>query len=306
MRRKDLTGQKFGKLTVIEMLYGYNGTKVTKCLCNCDCGSKGVIRTSYALEHGHDQSCGCMKKEIVRKSCGKNIDGMKFGRLTVIETLWDESPVKVKCLCDCGNTAILLKGKVQNGCTASCGCLRSEVFKKLQYRDYSGRKSEYGVEIICKSRTNKNGQWLWKCKCGFCGEEFEELPAKVFNGHTKSCGCYKKSYREKFIQDILNDIDADYKYQYSFDDCRSDTGHALKFDFAIFRDDHLYCLIEYDGEQHFRPVSIWGGDEAFQDTKRRDSIKNKYCFNNNIPLYRIPYTLTESEIREKITKIIYP
>jgi len=66
-------------------------------------------------------------------------------------------------------------------------------------------------------------------------------------------------------------------------------------DFAIFdKDKVLYCLIEYDGEQHYRPVNFGGmSDEKalnnLEKTKKHDQIKNNYCKKNNIKLIRIPY-----------------
>jgi hypothetical protein len=51
----------------------------------------------------------------------------------------------------------------------------------------------------------------------------------------------------------------------------------------------IYICIEYDGEEHFRYVEIWGGEEEFENIKIRDQIKNEYCKNNNIRLIRIKY-----------------
>ena len=49
------------------------------------------------------------------------------------------------------------------------------------------------------------------------------------------------------------------------------------------------CYIEYDGEQHFFPVKIFGGTEGFNRTREADEIKNRYCYENDIYLLRIPY-----------------
>jgi hypothetical protein len=46
-------------------------------------------------------------------------------------------------------------------------------------------------------------------------------------------------------------------------------------------------LIEYDGIQHYK--SNGWGEEKFQQQKLKDSLKNKYCKENNIKLLRIPY-----------------
>lgn len=50
--RKDLSGQKFGKLTVLE----YAGDRTYKCLC--DCGNETIVRQT-SLKSGNTRSCGC-------------------------------------------------------------------------------------------------------------------------------------------------------------------------------------------------------------------------------------------------------
>lgn len=114
----------------------------------------------------------------------------------------------------------------------------------------------------------------------------------------------REIYRRFFIENNI-----DYVRQFSFEDCIYK--HRLKFDFAIFKNDDLLILIEYDGQQHFRPVDFAGrgkkwADLQYAQNSLRDSIKNNYCRDNNIPLFRIPYTFSNQEIKEKLTNIIYP
>ncbi len=76
---------------------------------------------------------------------------------------------------------------------------------------------------------------------------------------------------------------------------KGSTGYWLPFDFRIYLDDGTWCLVEYDGEQHFRPVRFGGmsqerADQAFEIVKVNDAIKTKYCIDNNIRLLRIKYT----------------
>ena len=75
--------------------------------------------------------------------------------------------------------------------------------------------------------------------------------------------------------------------QYTFNDCKY--VYVLRFDFALFKDNEFIGLIEYDGRQHFEPIDVFGGQEGFAKTKKRDEIKNIYCKTHNIPLLRIPY-----------------
>jgi hypothetical protein len=57
---KDITGQKFGKLTVIG--YKIENAK-TYCYCQCECGSKSWVAKNNLI-NGHTQSCGCISGSI--------------------------------------------------------------------------------------------------------------------------------------------------------------------------------------------------------------------------------------------------
>lgn len=54
----DLTGQKFGRLTVLERCP--SDDHGAKWLCQCDCGNMTTVR-AYALKSGHAVSCGCYR-----------------------------------------------------------------------------------------------------------------------------------------------------------------------------------------------------------------------------------------------------
>lgn len=55
-KKLDLTGRRFGKLTVIRP--AENIGKRTAWHCRCDCGEDVVVKT-YHLRSGHTTSCGC-------------------------------------------------------------------------------------------------------------------------------------------------------------------------------------------------------------------------------------------------------
>lgn len=80
----DLSGKKFGKLTVIKREGSYNlpnGKHIPKWLCRCDCGNY-IYNKSYALTSLHSKSCGCAKAEASRKLLTKY--GMGDTRLASI------------------------------------------------------------------------------------------------------------------------------------------------------------------------------------------------------------------------------
>ena len=47
--------------------------------------------------------------------------------------------------------------------------------------------------------------------------------------------------------------------------------------------------IEVNGEQHYKPVTAFGGNKKFARQKYNDTQKRKYCQNKQIPLVEIPY-----------------
>ena len=59
---KDLTGQKFGKLTVIKMSEERGNRNQIKWICKCECGNIHIV-TGESLRAGKSKSCGCLKHE---------------------------------------------------------------------------------------------------------------------------------------------------------------------------------------------------------------------------------------------------
>lgn len=60
----DLTGKRFGRLTVNKLLKTENNVAVWE--CKCDCGTLTTAST-YLLTSGKKKSCGCLKNEVIQK-----------------------------------------------------------------------------------------------------------------------------------------------------------------------------------------------------------------------------------------------
>lgn len=58
----DLTGQRFGRLTVIKKDPDRSSGKHRRVICVCDCGTQKSIAVDH-LRNGHIKSCGCLKAE---------------------------------------------------------------------------------------------------------------------------------------------------------------------------------------------------------------------------------------------------
>lgn len=132
-------------------------------------------------------------------------------------------------------------------------------------------------------------------RCKIDGHMWSARPGNILFG--KGCPKCNESRGEKEIYKWLYNHHISYIRQKTFDDCRDQ--RPLPFDFYL--PDYNIC-IEYDGEQHFRPVELFGGEEGFNKRMYHDEIKNQYCSNNKIHLLRIPYY---SNIEEELNNFFY-
>lgn len=303
----DMVGRKIGKLTILEMIYDEEKQQYSHCRCLCDCGNEVIKRTSNLRSNRSkkEPSCGCDMFEYKRRLSAKNVVGKKFGRLLVLEEQWNRPHDKNKlvCQCECGNTIVAGRNGVLSGDTKSCGCLQKDVMREMRHVDDSGYISDFGVKILNPYARNDKGQLIWECECN-CGKHFYELPARIKNNHVRSCGCLVKSSMETFIANVLDESNVNYISQYTFIDCVNEKGNKLRFDFAVIKDGKVFCLIEYDGKQHYESVEYFGGDTSFETRQRYDAIKNEYCRNHSIQLLRLPYYMSNEEITDNINKII--
>lgn len=100
-------------------------------------------------------------------------------------------------------------------------------------------------------------------------------------------GCPKciESIGEKTIRQFLNEQQIEFIRQKTFDKCKYK--RLLPFDFYLPK---YHMVIEYQGEQHYKPVEHWGGEKSLKETQHRDSIKKDFCVKNNVGYLAIPYT----------------
>lgn len=224
--------------------------------------------------------------------------GNVYGYLTVI----DKAPSKNGramwlCKCKCGNTCEVSGKLLRSGKTKSCGCLKRE--KTIQ------RNMERGGGDLTGQRFGKLTvigfeEWLdhgnghrdrmWRCKCD-CGNECVVNHRYLRFGETESCGCMHSRGNATILR-WLNANHYNFQSEYSFQDLKSKNNNVpYRFDFAIFDDNNnLKCLIEYQGNIHFKTTpNGWNNEKALADCQRRDKIKFDYCQKNNIKLYYITY-----------------
>jgi hypothetical protein len=100
----------------------------------------------------------------------------------------------------------------------------------------------------------------------------------------------KSSRGEIKICDILDEAGLKYQEEYSFPDLVASSGRPLRFDFAVFDDNNdLDFLIEFQGEQHYKAKSKFGGSRGLYQQKYNDAQKKEYCEKHGYTLIVIPY-----------------
>ena len=144
---KDMLGQKFGRLTVVEFS-GTDKWQTAMWKCQCDCGREVVVR-GIDLRSGHTKSCGCQRHNI------RDLTGEIFGRLTVVRLLDKRSKhnsIYWECVCDCGKVIEVMGRSLKSGHTKSCGCYRSDLLVKENFKHGMSRDPLNSVFSRMKDR----------------------------------------------------------------------------------------------------------------------------------------------------------
>lgn len=120
-----------------------------------------------------------------------------------------------------------------------------------------------------------------------CGNTYSVMPRSFRQG--ARCPICQERQGEGLLYNELSSLGLAFDKQKSLPGCVYKK--PLRFDSVIYKNKEkteILCIFEIDGRQHEEPVPIYGGEEGFEETKKRDKIKNEFCLESEIPLYRIP------------------
>lgn len=254
----------------------YKFDKRDKKQCN-KCGGRG----------GHNKLTFDQVKKYVEVESGT---GCKL-----LSTEYENANEQLKFMCKCGNTFETKLGHFKNGIQKQCRECGFEIRAKSKRLD-----KEYVKSIIeskgCKLlNAYKNANTRIRIQCS-CGNEFETLFLVFRDYDVNMCGICRNeaniiSKGELKIEKWLFSNNIEFKAQYRIEGCRNE--RELPFDFAVFENNELKTLIEYDGKQHFGLGNFTSDQNeseiAYEQVKKHDRIKNEFCLKNRIPLLRISY-----------------
>ena len=155
----DLTGQKFGKLTVLEQAETRirpNGYTVCYWKCVCECGTEKEV-DGASLRNGTTLSCGCWRKERNKK----DLTEQRFGHLVAIKEIGTNKDRRAiwLCKCDCGNYHETLGKYLLDGSTTSCGCRKEQILKQTAESLITHHMSNtrlYNIWIAMRNRCNNS------------------------------------------------------------------------------------------------------------------------------------------------------
>ena len=139
---ENLSGQRFGKLTVLERDRYYispSGAHSIMWKCKCDCGNVVSVRGSH-LKEGKSKSCGCNGGKLI------DITGKRFGSLVVLEKV-NHKRTRYKCRCDCGNTVEVDSYYLRHGIANPCQCSKKyhSGEDSATYKHGGSRTRLYGI-----------------------------------------------------------------------------------------------------------------------------------------------------------------
>lgn len=296
----DLTGQKFHRWSVLwraESIIEPSGRKATMWHCQCECGVTKDIRAG-TLKSGESKSCGCLKLDSLRKV--RHLEGDTFGRWTVLKEGSDQVTPKGRrinrwlCRCSCGVERDVSEQSLVRGKSISCGCYRIEQHQKnATYEDLVGNK--YGSWVVLERTPDRfypggGRATMWRCLCK-CGTESIVAGNMLKAGISGSCGCTfrSESKTEGHVAKYLDGANIKYTKQKTYDGLIGLGGRSLSYDFLVYKGDVPVCLIEYQGEHHYKPVAYYGGEEKFEIQQQHDRLKRQHAAKLGLPLIEIHY-----------------
>lgn len=166
---KDISGQHFGKLTVIRESERRGKAGEVYWFCACDCGNEAEV-IGNNLRSGQSKSCGCERtlrsgfNGEYHGNAFKDLTGNYYGRWHVLGYIGKVKGSAVwLCECSCGTIREVVGNNLRRGQSISCGCYQRERSSLASFRHGLTEHPLYCVWSSMKDRCNNphNKAWRW-------------------------------------------------------------------------------------------------------------------------------------------------
>ena len=229
----------------------------------------------------------------------EDLTGQRFGRIVIdIFSHMKNGQSYWIGHCDCGKItkpccgADLKRKKIK-----SCGCLflevNSEKGKKvgiLNSKDITGNTYGY-LTALRPTQERRRTNVVWECRCK-CGNIVKVSCTYLVQGKTTSCGCRTISkLHERTRQALINLVVEIHQEEFPIhqaDFTFTNTNIILRADFVVIVNNSLIA-IECQGEQHYKALPMWGGEEGYNKRQELDALKKKCLKVMNFPLIEVKY-----------------
>ena len=203
---------------------------------------------------------------------------------------------KVELECDKHHKYFVSPNSFKSGCRCPiCAGNNSETAKL----DFIKQVENEGYKVIGEYVNNRTKIEL---ECDKHHRYF--VAPSSFKSGSRCPHCGTISHGEVLTKKILDEYNCKYEFQKRFDGLVGLNGRQLSYDFFVDN----YLLIEIQGEQHYKPIDWYGGEEKFKQQQEHDRRKRDYAKENGYELLEIPYLgakdldKLEKILREKLSK----
>lgn len=285
----------------------FRKNKNTQVVYNCDhCGKEFLIQKSKVDK----RLSGKRRYLCCSAECAKEIQKPRWED---IKQLFEESgyillskeytnaKTKLEYICPSHQEygpQYITYNNLKYGCGCKyCGIEKTSDSKRLSFDEAKAVFARHDMILLDQEYKNTNTPLKYICKHH---EEFGVQYMSLSNAYKQHCPHCNKIKGEDKISHFLLENNIQFVPQKSYDDLRGIGGGKLSYDFYL---PNYNLLIEYQGEQHERPVEVFGGKEQFEVQQEHDRRKKEYAHNHNINLLEIWY-YNFSELEQILTNKI--
>lgn len=261
------------------------------------CGAVIDVRAKGFLQEGDGRCRVChptaakrgpkMTEEVFRQRLADQL-GTEYVAVSPFEGY--KKPVVVRhvvCGTEWSITPHMLIGAKQRRCPTCANEARGSHLRDADYLQKVLASQEWGGEYEWLEEHAGDNKAKLLIRHTVCGREYRVRPNDFQQGYRcPHCAADAvESYGSAAISGLLEELGIEFERETTYDGLRRVGKLRFDFDIPLLEDHRL--LIEYDGQQHFKPT--WG-KEALRLAQERDRIKDRFCEERpHLHLHRIRY-----------------